>query len=98
MDNLRAPPVVPPMLYIPVESPQSRGELSVEFRRLGDGRLALMAYTALDRLVNCCGQQQPWAVVPAERLNELDRHQPYDLILLDVELPDDQRRSLGGRR
>ncbi|MGH3866070.1 MAG: SAV_915 family protein [Pseudonocardiaceae bacterium] len=89
-------PVVPPMLYLPCDGFRSGDEeLSVDFRRMGDGRLALLAYTALDRLVNCCGQVQPWVVVPASALDELDRHQPYDVILLDVEIPTELRRKPG---
>jgi hypothetical protein len=45
------------MLYLPCDGFRSVDEeLSVDFRRMRDGRLALLAYTALDRLVNCCGQ------------------------------------------
>jgi hypothetical protein len=90
-------PVIPPMLYVPVEAPQISEELSIEFRRLEDGRLALMAYTALDRLVRGCGQSQPWAVIPTAKLDEIDQSQPYDVILLDVKLPEDQRRKAGER-
>ena len=32
-------------------------------------------------------------VVPASALDELDRHQPYDVILLDVEIPTELRRN-----
>ncbi len=89
-------PVVPPMLYLPCDGFRSDDEeLSVDFRRMGDGRLSLLAYTALDRLVNCCGQDQPWVVVPASALAELDRHQPYEVILLDVEIPTELRRKPG---
>jgi len=89
-------PVIPPMLYLPCDGFRSGGdELSVDFRCMRDGRLALLAYTALDRLVNCCGQDQPWVVVPASTLDELDLHQPYDVILLDVEIPTELRRKPG---
>jgi hypothetical protein len=64
---------------------------------LSDGRLALVAYTALDRLVDGCGRDQPWVVIPAAKLDEIDQHQPYDLILLDVEIPEEQRRKAGGQ-
>ncbi|WP_424922760.1 SAV_915 family protein [Aeromicrobium chenweiae] len=30
---------------------------------LRDGRTALLAYTALDRLVDCCGDRQPWVLI-----------------------------------
>lgn len=88
-------PTVPPMLYVPVEYPQLGNELSIEFRRLDDGRLALIAYTALDRLVKGCGPNQPWVVIPASKLDEIDKLQPYDLVVLDVNLPTDQRHETG---
>jgi hypothetical protein len=89
-------PAVPPMLYLPCDGFRSVDEeLLVDFRRMRDGRLALLAYTALDRLVNCCGQDQPWVVAPVSALDELDRHQPYDVILLDVEIPTALRRKPG---
>jgi hypothetical protein len=89
-------PAVPPMLYLPCDGYRRGDEqLSIDFRCMRDGRLALLAYTALDRLVNCCGHDQPWVVVPVSALEELDRHQPYDVILLDVEIPTELRRKPG---
>ncbi|MGH3623061.1 MAG: SAV_915 family protein [Sciscionella sp.] len=92
-----AGPVVPPMLYVPCESHRSGDEeLSIDSRRMRDGRLALFAYTALDRLVNCCGPHQPWVLMPTAHLDEVDRHHPHDVILLDVEIPEEHRRQGGG--
>lgn len=90
-----ARPVVPPLLYVPIEEPQVGNELTIEFRRLADGRLALLAYTALDRLVSGCGPRQPWALIPVTKLAEIDQLRPYDLILLDVKIPRDQRSAVG---
>lgn len=92
-----ATPVLPPMLYVPVADPRVSTELTIEFRRLADGRLALVAYTALDRLVDLCGPQQHWAVVPVAQLDEIDQYQPYDLILLDVDIPHEQRPTPSGQ-
>ncbi|WP_324195087.1 SAV_915 family protein [Nocardia farcinica] len=33
-------------------------------RRTRDGRIACLAYSALDRLLNCCGNNQPWMWTP----------------------------------
>jgi hypothetical protein len=90
-------PVVPPMLYVPVEDPQLADEMAIEFRQLDDGRLALIAYTALDRLVTGCGPHQPWIVVPTAKLDEIGQHQPYDVILLDVRIPEALQRKAGAR-
>jgi hypothetical protein len=95
--NAAQKPVVPPVLYVPVEDPWASDELTIEFRWLADGRLALVAYTALDRLVNGCGPHQPWAIMPTTKLDEIDLHQPYDVILLDVEIPEHQRRKASER-
>lgn len=87
-------PSLPPFLYLPCESPRpENGHLTVDLRRTHDGQVALLAYTALDRLVDACGQHQPWAVVPAERLTDVDRVTPFDLVLLDVVLPESDRRT-----
>ena len=43
-------PFVPPALYLPSTGvPNARGP-EIELRRLKDGRMALLAYTAVDRL------------------------------------------------
>ncbi|HEX3649862.1 MAG TPA: SAV_915 family protein [Pseudonocardiaceae bacterium] len=78
-------PVVPPMLYVPVRDyADNVHDLTVDFRRLPDGRLALPAYTALDRLVAGCGTAQPWVLLPTAKLDEIAEHTPYDVILLDM--------------
>jgi hypothetical protein len=92
------PRLIPPLLYVPVADPDVGDEMTVEFHRLADGRLALLVYTALDRLVTGCGPNQPWVVLPAAKLDEIDQYQPYDVILLDVPIPEDRRRKAGERR
>ena len=85
-------PVVPPMLYVPCEVPQQGADdVSLDFRRMRDGRLALFAYTALDRLVRCCGAQQPWVLMPTAKLDTVAEYQPYDVILLDIDIPENNR-------
>lgn len=84
---------VPPVLYLPVTG---RGEgrfAEVELRRTNDGRTALLAYTALDRLHTCCGPHQPWALMPTDRLGEIEQTQPYDVIYLDMAVPEELRRT-----
>ena len=84
---------VPPILYVPCEGPGADDEQHLDFRRTKDGRLALMAYTALDRLVTCCGDAQPWVLILTEKLDEVNAQQPYDVIFLDVEIPEEHRRA-----
>ena len=52
-------PVIPPVVYLPCRTPGEWGA-EVEMRRTKDGRVALLAYTALDRLADCMGPHQPW--------------------------------------
>lgn len=84
---------LPPVVYVPSAGPSPDGTLRLELRRVDDGRVALLAYTALDRLLTGCGAQQPWALVPVHALDEINTRQPYDLVLLDVPLPSELRRT-----
>lgn len=93
---MAAQPVVPPVLYVPCAGHGSAGqEAGVELRRLDDGRVALLAYTALDRLVQGCGPFQPWVMIETEALGEIDRSQPYDVIVLDAVIPEQLRWTAG---
>ncbi|MGC4748388.1 SAV_915 family protein [Micromonospora sp. DT201] len=69
--------------------------LSVDLRRTRDGRMALLVYSALDRLVKCCGDQQPWTVMPATDLEAIRLDTQYEIVFLDLEIPDEFRRRSG---
>jgi hypothetical protein len=88
-------PLLPPVVYLACTAPAGTaiGEADWGVRLAGtdDGRFAILAYTALDRLVDACGPHQPWVLMPAARLDELDEHCPFDVILLDTPLADDER-------
>jgi hypothetical protein len=87
-------PVVPPMLYVPVHNyPTSVHDLTVDFRRLPDGRLALFAYTALDRLIAACGTTQPWILLPTAQLDRIGENTSYDVILLDMRVESEPVRN-----
>jgi hypothetical protein len=91
------PPEFPPVVYLPCASHVSDPtESVVELRKTRDGRMALMAYSALDRLKYCCGDQQPWMVVPTPTLDKIQQVQPFDLLLLDVVIPPEHRHGAGG--
>jgi hypothetical protein len=81
------------MVYLPVTGRGDGRLAEVELRRTNDGRTALLAYTAMDRLVSCCGPHQPWALMPTDRLGEIEQTQPYDVIYLDVAIPEEQWRT-----
>jgi hypothetical protein len=89
----------PPVLYVPcARDVTDPDELEVEYRTTRDGRLALLVYSALDRLRACCGDGQPWFLMPTVRLQTLYDVRPFDLVLLDVVLPDELRRPAVGTR
>ncbi|WP_441961246.1 SAV_915 family protein [Mycolicibacterium houstonense] len=62
-------------------------------RQTRDGRTALLAYSALDRLHACCGEDQAWIVMPTVGLSELQNAHPFQLLLLDVVIPLEERRG-----
>ena len=86
-------PIVPPMVYVPVGAVPEGESVDIVFRQTLDGRLALVLYTALDRLVDCCGPHQPWIVMPSEKLSELKKLHHYDVIYFDLEMPEGEREQ-----
>ncbi len=62
-----------------------------ELRRTDDGRLALLAYTSLERLVEGCGADQPWVRVPVEEFERIHAECRFDTIALNVALPTECR-------
>ena len=90
--------VIPPVVYVPVESVPQGQEVEIIFRRTRDGETALVLYTALDRLVDCCGPHQPWVLLPTERLVDVEQVQPFDLVLLDLDMPEEERVGPAGAR
>lgn len=85
--------MIPPVLYVPRSAEGPEGTQSLDYRTTRDGKVALLAYTALDRLVECCGESQPWVLVETRLLDDINAQEPYDVILLDVEIPVEHRRE-----
>lgn len=83
--------IVPPVLYLPiVDNPDSEGQMAV-VRRLADGRHGLLAYTALDRLADKCGANQPWMLLMTSELGRIKAGQPFDVVAFDLEVPPSER-------
>ncbi|WP_308189418.1 SAV_915 family protein [Rhodococcus pyridinivorans] len=79
----------PPIVYLPCEeSVSSPVDAVVEVHTTQDGRTALLAYSALDRFRKCCGSRKPWVAVPYATLEALHTASPFDLVLLDIVMPD----------
>ena len=85
-----APVVVPPVLYLPVLEGPDESQRAV-VRELADGRLGLLAYTALDRLADKCGADQPWVLVSLSELGLIKEQQPFDVVAFDIQVPLEQR-------
>ncbi|MGH3519869.1 MAG: SAV_915 family protein [Haloechinothrix sp.] len=89
------PPEFPPFVYLPcAEGVEDPTQARVEMRTTKDGRVALLAYTALDRLHDCCGKTQPWLVMATPSLDALQEAQPFQLLLLDVRIPEEHRHGV----
>lgn len=85
----------PPILYIPcVRAVTDPADLEVQYRTTRDGRTAVLVYSALDRLLRCCGDDQPWFTLPLAELQRLYDAAPFDLVLLDLVVPEDQRQAV----
>lgn len=85
--------VFPPVVYVPCSAVAERDDsISVDLRHTRDGRRALLVYSAMDRLVSCCGDDQPWVVMPTASLEQVRWETDTELILLDVVIPDEFRR------
>jgi hypothetical protein len=70
---------------------RSADDLEVEYRPTRDGRTALLVYSALDRLHRGMRPDQPWFVLPTAELQRLYDVEPFDLVLLDVLVPEAAR-------
>jgi hypothetical protein len=84
----------PPLVYVPC-APEQPGdtELSVDLRKTRDGRMALLVYSALDRLVDKAGPRQPWTVMLTRDLEDVRLRTGFDLVFLDMDIPEEFRRT-----
>lgn len=83
---------LPPVVYLPcAEEVTDPADARPELRRTRDGRLALLVYSALDRLRTCCGPEQPWVVVLTAGLQQVHEQDPFDLLLMDIPIPVEHR-------
>ena len=83
----------PPVVYVPCAPAQTGEELTIDLRVTRDGRLALLVYSAMDRLVKHCGPAQPWTVMLTKDLEQARLATGFELILLDLDIPEGLRRT-----
>ena len=93
------PPVrLPEQVYVPVATADPDGdEICFELRRAADGEVLAPVYSSLATMIHCCGDYQPWLLLPAPRLLELQRAFGVDRIVLDLSLSQGQRHGPEGR-
>ncbi len=80
------------------------GDVMLELREW-DGGPVVLAYSSLDRFLEGCGRDQPWGLVPTERLAEVGLEKAGSLlepatfrfgVLLNTSLPHEARGTAGG--
>lgn len=80
---------LPPIVYLPAARFGGGQGPEVQFRELEQGGIALLAYTALDRMARCLGPRQPWVMIETSKLAEImDRHEAKQLHF-DLPLPEE---------
>lgn len=91
---MKIPPDFPPVLYVPCcEHVSDPSDARVLLNNTRDGRSSLLVYSALDRLHTCMGTHQPWIVIPTSHLSALQNVARFELVLLDVVVPEGARAS-----
>lgn len=91
----------PPVVFVPCNKPSERPPagtedaigIEIHMRMTRDGRVALLAYSALDRFHDLAGRDSDWALLTHQGLDELYTRQPFDLLLMDVEIPVESRED-----
>jgi hypothetical protein len=86
----------PPVVYVPCAPAQTDEELTIDLRVTKDGRLALLVYSAMDRLIAHCGRAQPWTIMLTKDLEQARRATGFELVLLDIDIPEELRRTGDG--
>ncbi|MFN2496316.1 MAG: SAV_915 family protein [Pseudonocardiaceae bacterium] len=92
------PPVrLPEQVYVPVATVDlDADETRFELRQTAAGELFAPVYSSLAAMIHCCGDYQPWLLLPAQRLVELLGEFGVDRIVLDLSLAQGQRHGPEG--
>lgn len=95
---------LPGQLYLACRPDSGTGDVMLELRER-DGGPVVLAYSTLDRFLEGCGHDQPWGLVPSERLAEVGLEKAGSLlepptfrfgVLLNASLPHEARGTAGG--
>ncbi|MGH3914375.1 MAG: SAV_915 family protein [Pseudonocardiaceae bacterium] len=87
---------LPAEVFVPARPGTASSGAILEVRELTDGRLAMAVYSSMERLIACCGMCQPWIAFGADQLPELQRGGGFDVVVLDVDVPEDLRQCTVG--
>lgn len=83
---------IPPVVYLPLAGVSTiEGQVNIEVRETADGQKALLAYSALDRLAECCGPHQPYGVFETSSLETIREQTHYDVVYFDMVIPEELR-------
>ena len=77
------PADLPPVLYVPTSPFAPDGRAHIAMTPLADGRMAVFAYSALDRLADLYAADAPWALLTIADLQRAHADVPFDLLLVD---------------
>ncbi|MGI8309661.1 SAV_915 family protein [Saccharopolyspora hattusasensis] len=85
---------LPATVYLPTER-VNKGDkdVTLELRDTADGDRALLAFTSVKRLVDGCGDGQPWVAVQGEQVADIKSRSGADVVLWDAALPPEERRT-----
>lgn len=76
------PDIAPPYIYIPVYLDDD-GIVQISIANGAQKEKILLAYTALDRLLDALGDEQSWAAVPTTQLSTIKEETGYTHLVVD---------------
>lgn len=76
-----------------VPEPAPDAAVTLELRALGDGTIAMPAYSSLNDLVASCGDGQPWVAVRDHQVEALRRDSGAEIVVWDIALPFEERKT-----
>lgn len=78
-------PDMPPVVYVPTTSSADPALREVEMSTLDDGRVALLVYSAIDRLFDLYSADSAWLLCNIPALQMVHDQTPYDVLFVDRE-------------
>lgn len=96
--------LLPRQVYLACRPDEDTGGLMLEIRE-SRGQQVVPAYSSLDHFLDGCGPDQPWVLIPSDRLVDFAREAPGSGsptakfrfgVMVDTSLPPEQRGTAGG--